>query len=245
MSEPASRFRCPYCLHVFARPEPGSLCPSCRRTVIMPAPSGPSPRRAPARPSWTPPHLRDGRKPRPALASGPLKLLIALAFLLILGANLMVQLAGRRQPDPAAPATGNAYEGPSFLRHMIRATAADAESRRQALARRNLAVLMVALDQFAADCGDYPATPEGLVSLIHNPGHASWQGPYIVELLPDPWGVPFRYARDESDVRVCSSGPDRTPETDDDIVHHGQSAPATDGEEVIRARLLSAPSSAE
>ncbi len=55
------------------------------------------------------------------------------------------------------------------------------------------------LQRFRYDIGRYPTTAEGLNALLHNPGLASWRGPYIVGrekpgIPSDPWGRPFIYA---------------------------------------------------
>jgi general secretion pathway protein G len=53
-----------------------------------------------------------------------------------------------------------------------------------------------ALDLFNLDTGRYPATGEGLVTLIQSPGTIpAWNGPYLKGgVLPnDPWGKPYVY----------------------------------------------------
>ena len=69
-----------------------------------------------------------------------------------------------------------------------------------------------ALQLFSFDMGRYPATSEGLESLVRNPGNAdSWKGPYLAkkELPKDPWGKPTSIAvRDSTATLTCSpSGP--------------------------------------
>jgi len=41
----------------------------------------------------------------------------------------------------------------------------------------------------------------------------------FVHLDPDPWGQRYRLADDGEDVRIISNGPDRQPDTDDDICY--------------------------
>ncbi len=55
--------------------------------------------------------------------------------------------------------------------------------------------LGAALRLFHYDTGRYPTTAEGLDALLHNPGLASWRGPYLSkgEVPRDPWGRPYVY----------------------------------------------------
>ncbi len=95
---------------------------------------------------------------------------------------------------------------------------ADTVASQRQLAEDNAQTLLVALQRLAADCGRPPTEQEGLVSLIHNPGLTDWQGPYIFELKPDPWGRPFRYSPQPDDtICIGSDGPDALPSTDDDL----------------------------
>jgi hypothetical protein len=89
-------------------------------------------------------------------------------------------------------------------------------SQRQ-LATDNAHTLLVALQRLAFDCGRPPTEREGLVALIHNPGMTNWQGPYIFELKPDPWGHTFRYGESPHELRVGSDGVDGQPDTTDDL----------------------------
>jgi len=43
-----------------------------------------------------------------------------------------------------------------------------------------------------------------------------WNGPYIFELKPDPWGNSFQY-RNNGRLLLFSKGPDRIADTADDI----------------------------
>ena len=58
------------------------------------------------------------------------------------------------------------------------------------LAKIQIKELEGALQLFSMDTGRYPTTAEGLDALIHNPGMASWRGPYPsrYDFTKDPWG---------------------------------------------------------
>lgn len=85
------------------------------------------------------------------------------------------------------------------------------------IARSNMTVLRVALEQFRLHCGRFPTTREGLAALVHDPGEDGWQGPYIFELKPDPWMKPFLYSNENDQIFLSSSGPDGLPGSPDDI----------------------------
>lgn len=85
------------------------------------------------------------------------------------------------------------------------------------MARKNMFTLREALAMFFDDCRRFPSTREGLVSLVHNPGAEGWKGPYIRELLPDPWKRPFCYTLENGTVTVFCAGADGIPGTSDDI----------------------------
>lgn len=56
--------------------------------------------------------------------------------------------------------------------------------------------LAAALDLYRLDVGRYPATQEGLDSLVQAPAAVqNWNGPYVKkhQMLLDPWGHPFNY----------------------------------------------------
>lgn len=85
------------------------------------------------------------------------------------------------------------------------------------LTRSNLSTLLIALDAFRKDCGRFPSTEEGLVSLVIAPHAEGWKGPYIFKLNPDPWKQVFIYTSDVSSIKLSSAGPDRKAGTPDDI----------------------------
>ena len=62
-------------------------------------------------------------------------------------------------------------------------------------AQTQVRMLKAALQTFRLDVGRYPSGEEGLNALMYDPGNlATWQGPYLDELLPaDPWGNVYIY----------------------------------------------------
>lgn len=53
----------------------------------------------------------------------------------------------------------------------------------------------VALDDYFQDVGDYPTTEQGLAALTAAPTKIlKWHGPYIKQILKDPWGQQYKYA---------------------------------------------------
>ena len=52
-------------------------------------------------------------------------------------------------------------------------------------AQTQVRMLKAALQTFRLDVGRYPSSEEGLNALMYDPGNlATWQGPYLDELLP-------------------------------------------------------------
>jgi len=84
-------------------------------------------------------------------------------------------------------------------------------------ALHDLTTLRVALEMFRKDCGRYPSTRETLLPLLRPSKAPGWDGPYIKNLLDDPWRRPYRYALSNGVVRLSSDGPDSKPGTEDDI----------------------------
>jgi|SRR5581483_543586 len=62
-------------------------------------------------------------------------------------------------------------------------------------AKGNLAQIENAIEVFHVHMDRYPTSEEGLKVLVEAPsGDATkWRGPYIKQLLNDPWGEPFQY----------------------------------------------------
>lgn len=169
------------------------MCPHCGKTFL--ARGLFSARRRRERtvsdgPVWRPTQRRTATPSLSLLKNRPAQFILLLMIMLAAG---MVLVGRSRKPLPSNDAA------------MAR------------VARRNLAVLRVAIEQLRAHGGRYPTTREGLVSLVHNPGMPDWQGPYILELKPDPWGRPFGYEAGSGQVRIFCLGPDGESGTADDI----------------------------
>lgn len=77
--------------------------------------------------------------------------------------------------------------------------------------------------RYRIDVGDFPSTTEGLEALVSAPsGKADkWKGPYLEKLPVDPWNEPYGYrfpgTKNKTGYDVFSKGPDKTPDTADDI----------------------------
>ena len=58
-----------------------------------------------------------------------------------------------------------------------------------------IATLKQSLTRYELDMGRYPTTEEGLQALVTDPtnGEGTWRGPYIEELIPDPWNNEYQY----------------------------------------------------
>jgi general secretion pathway protein G len=162
-------------------------CARCGRSVLLPGFYGARAQRANSGAPW---RSRWTAAPGVALLRKPLRIVIAVLVLCAVGAALLRQ-AGKGSPRSA--------EGD------------------RATARRNMEVLYLALDQLRGECGRFPTTAEGLVSVVHDPGMGRWDGPYVIELKPDPWGQAFGYASDGQRVLLTSAGPDGTNGTPDDL----------------------------
>ncbi len=92
--------------------------------------------------------------------------------------------------------------------------------RARVLATRSLGrYLQTRLASLAQDCGAPPSPETGLAALVENPGCATWKGPYLdpPRIPSDPWGNPYRYRLDGTNILVESAGPDARFGTPDDI----------------------------
>jgi general secretion pathway protein G len=74
------------------------------------------------------------------------------------------------------------------------------EQEKRQLAIEELETIEFALDRYAKDNGDYPATDQGLRALwqypLGQPAPANWAGPYLVDpILTDPWDNAYIYTR--------------------------------------------------
>lgn len=187
--------RCPYCKQVF-EPTGENQCPHCRKTVLMRNFAAGSEslgvKRKLNAPAWTPrAALRHNAPSVSILAGQPFLIILAIIVLMALGGALIKKT---HRPPPATDVW------------------------KESIARENLDLLRIALNQLREESGRFPSTEEGLVALIHNPGMQGWNGPYILQLKPDPWRRPFGYSCDGSNISVFSTGADGLPETSDDVL---------------------------
>jgi general secretion pathway protein G len=85
-------------------------------------------------------------------------------------------------------------------------------SSKQKAAKTQIAMLATALDTYRLDVGKYPTTDEGLAALRTNPGHDTWDGPYLPKAIPkDPWGQDYIYQcpGEHGDYDLYSLGADK------------------------------------
>jgi general secretion pathway protein G len=67
-------------------------------------------------------------------------------------------------------------------------------SSKQKATKAQISMFGTALDAYRLDVGRYPSTEEGLEALRKNPGHETWDGPYLPkDIPPDPWGKTYIY----------------------------------------------------
>lgn len=85
----------------------------------------------------------------------------------------------------------------------------------------------IALIPYKLDVGNYPTTPQGLSALLEAPAgkEEKWKGPYLEELLLDPWDNAYQYKFPGSNntngsrgYDLWSLGPDGIS-SDDDITN--------------------------
>ena len=99
----------------------------------------------------------------------------------------------------------------------------DQQARAQRMsAFTHVKMLEFAVEHYTLDVGHSPTTAQGLMALIIPPEPDHWAGPYIrgVEILHDPWGNEYRYAKpggNNRDFDIWSLGPDGINYTEDDI----------------------------
>lgn len=85
-------------------------------------------------------------------------------------------------------------------------------SSKQKAAKAQISMLATALDTFRLDVGRYPTTDQGLNALRTNPGHDTWDGPYMSKEIPrDPWGQDYVYQSpgEHGDYDLYSLGADK------------------------------------
>ena len=82
----------------------------------------------------------------------------------------------------------------------------------------SLDALATALGRYHFHTGVYPTTEQGLKALMEDPGVEGWLGPYLVQLLKDPWGHPYHYElREDGSIYLTTCGPDFKLGTADDL----------------------------
>jgi general secretion pathway protein G len=89
-------------------------------------------------------------------------------------------------------------------------------SARSVIARAQLRGLVIALEQYRLDVGEYPAQDMGLRSLVEAPPQArGWRGPYVAGNpgLLDTWGRPYIYRMPGAahDFDIVTLGQDGRP----------------------------------
>jgi len=90
---------------------------------------------------------------------------------------------------------------------------------KESIAAKEVRNLRIAVERYRQDIGHYPTEEErGLYALIYNPGVWGWRRPYLNLLRPDPWGTHYSYTGTTNSVTLFSCGPDKKPDTADDIV---------------------------
>ena len=190
------KLRCPYCKQMLADPPP-STCPSCDKTMTVPGHI--RPKSASERKRAKDRIRRDANRarrtlgaPAPPMGRKPSHMLWILLFMIVFGALFV----SRTQKAPTTK--------------KLRLPEEKAES--------ELRVLRVALEMFRRDCNRYPASDEGLASLIVNPGETNWLGPYVMLTQNDPWEHPYVYRSASNAISVMSLGPDGVEGSADDLI---------------------------
>ena len=92
----------------------------------------------------------------------------------------------------------------------------------------DISELSNALGRFHVDNDRFPTDQEGLGGLMTAPADLPHWGPdkYIEKLPQDPWGDDYQYKDlGNNQFEVRSLGPDKTPNTDDDITNNDTTAP--------------------
>ena len=110
---------------------------------------------------------------------------------------------------------------PPYSRRLYGAPRSDVEE-----SKHQLSALATALELYRRHRGAYPTTDEGLGTLYRKAGSPwpeTFDGIYLTGDGPplDPWGSPYVYrypgVRHPNSYDLFSSGPDRTPDTPDDL----------------------------
>ena len=87
--------------------------------------------------------------------------------------------------------------------------------------RKSVDALAIALGRYRYHVGEYPSTEEGLEALASTKiTHKGWNGPYIRQVVNDPWGHAYVYVRNGAaeNPTLYSKGPDGLAGTTDDVL---------------------------
>ena len=193
-------YRCPYCKNRIEG-EPQPKCPSCGRMMSVPKMREPNPRIARQRIIETIWREAEQKKAElhgtalPRTFKNPKFYFGIILILVVIGVALInktdIAVGNRASPE---------------LRTF-----------------RNVEVLATALGRYYFHTGTYPTVQQELGALVRNPGVQDvpdWNGPYISHLPPDFWGTPFIYEPPVEEgvlPTLFSCGPDRLPNTPDDL----------------------------
>ncbi len=190
-------FRCPYCQHRFEERPQHARCPSCNHSVRLPAIGTPEERAARRRRinrmavDAARRMTREKFKPDASKLHSPRVLFGVILILGVVGLLLM------RKVEPVR-------RSPRELPHQV--------------ALRQLNTLATALGRYRFHVGDFPPDSVGLRGLVEDPGIRGWDGPYINQLLSDPWKTPYAYRYVTNALPMLfSCGPDGTNATPDDL----------------------------
>lgn len=126
----------------------------------------------------------------------PKVLLLMLGLMVVVG-GLLALVAGRPRPEPP-----------------------DVTPLNQTRARRSVRTLALAMTLHRVHTGAWPQQRLGLFALAKDYGTPGWKGPYINWAYKDPWGTPYVYRMPASPFEaptLFSCGPDKLPDTNDDI----------------------------
>ena len=191
------RYRCPYCRAELSAPPRDGHCGACGRVMRVPTPTSAAERAARRRQrerillQAERQRLQIHAAPSVRVLYSPKVLFAVMLVFAVVGGTLV------RRAKPLARARPR-------LPHQV--------------ALQHLDTLATALGRYRFHTGAYPATTPGLRALLNPDGMPGWNGPYINQLRPDPWGTPFHYARQaDGAVQLFTCGPDKRPGTPDDL----------------------------
>ena len=92
------------------------------------------------------------------------------------------------------------------------------EEARVNASKAQMSSIKSSLDLFKMDNGFYPPTQPGLQALVGGGSQFGSKGYLNSDVVPmDPWQSPYQYVSDGTAFTPWSNGPDRMPQTQDDI----------------------------